>query len=215
MQDVKALPAYLSKYEAMEIIGCDTNSLKLYLGQEGAFGVYPNQLRSEGWVSRTPTALALYQIDEVHLHGLWKVTGRQVANGNQIVTIELIENFPQLSEGFWCDLLAYSEDPDEDGYTGYTYPQTMDKQKTQCLLRMFWEAKHAPQKSPQAASRNTADTSPTEDASSLQPGIAGRAPLEAASSQAEVPVADSMGIYFSGHAQKSDNQDLHREISRV
>jgi len=43
--------------------------------------VVPSQLVSQGWVARTLTALVLYQIDERKVHGLWRVTGRQVANG--------------------------------------------------------------------------------------------------------------------------------------
>jgi hypothetical protein len=62
------------------VIGCDANSLKQYLDQEHAFGVVPSQLVSQGWVAKTPTALVLYQIDELKVHGLWRVTGRQVAN---------------------------------------------------------------------------------------------------------------------------------------
>ena len=135
------LPEHLAAFEAMEVIGCDANSLKLYLSQETAFGVYPDQLVGHGWVSKTPTALALYQIDEVQVHGLWKVTGRQVANGAQIATVELVESFLPLEEGAWHELLAYDEEADEDGYIGYTYPQVLDKAKTKALIKSFWDAK--------------------------------------------------------------------------
>ena len=139
-----ALPDYLADFEAVEVIGCDANTLKLYLGQESAFGVYPHQLKGQGWVSKIPTALVLYQIEEVKLYGIWRITGRQVAKGTQIVTVEAVDSFPPLEEGLWQDLLSYSDEPDEDGYIGYTYPQLLDRPNTEALARLFWDCKNDP-----------------------------------------------------------------------
>ena len=148
------LPDYMSEFGALEVIGCNSDSLEQYLGQEGAFGVHPHQLEGQGWVARTPTALALFHIEELTLHGLWKVTGRQVSNGTQIATVEPVDTFPSLEEPLWRDLLAYSEEADADGYMGYVYPQALDREKTRALVQLLWEAKHPPP--PGSAAVNTA-----------------------------------------------------------
>lgn len=138
------LPDYLSAFEAVEVIGCDTNSLELFLAKETAFGVHPHQLKNQGWVSKTPTAMVLYHLEEVRLYGLWRITGRQVSSGTQIVTVEPLEKCPALGEECWHQLLAYTEEPDEDEYTGYTFPQLLEKDDAKSLIRMFWYAKTNP-----------------------------------------------------------------------
>jgi len=37
--------------------------------------------------------------------------------------VELVELLPYLEESQWKDLLEYDDQPDEDGYVGYKYPQ--------------------------------------------------------------------------------------------
>lgn len=140
-EEEEQLPASLAAFQALEVIGCDSNSLKLYLSQTAAFGVLPEQLVGHGWVAQTPTALVLYQIDDIKVHGLWTVTGRQVANGAQIAIVELVEEFPALEEGIWHELLEYEDEADEDGYIGYKYPQVLDQDKTKSLITSFWQAK--------------------------------------------------------------------------
>lgn len=134
----------MSEFGALEVIGCDSDSLEQYLSQEGAFGVHPHQLKGQGWVAKTPTALALFHIEQLTLHGLWKVTGRQISGGTQIATIEPVDTFPSLEEPLWQDLLVFEETPDADGYVGYVYPQVLDREKTRALVQLFWEAKHPP-----------------------------------------------------------------------
>lgn len=131
------------EFTAMEVIGCNSESLEQYLGQEGAFGVHPNQLKGEGWVARTPTALALFHIEELTLHGLWKVTGRQISNGTQIATVEPVDTFPALEEPLWQDLMVFNETGDADGYIGYVYPQALGREETRAMVQLFWGAEHS------------------------------------------------------------------------
>ena len=77
------LPEQLAQFQAAEVIGCDSNSLQLYLEEGDAFGVLPHQLVNQGYGS-APTALVMYQIDTLELHGLWKTAGRQNASGQQV-----------------------------------------------------------------------------------------------------------------------------------
>ena len=132
----------MSEFGALEVLGCDSESLEQYLSQDGAFGVHPHQLKGEGWVAGIPTALALFHIQELTLHGLWKVTGRQISGGTQIATVEPVGTFPPLEEPYWQDLLVFKETPDADGYVGYAYPQGLDSAKTRALVSLFWDAKH-------------------------------------------------------------------------
>ena len=78
-----ALPEQLAQFQATEVIGCNSNSLKPYLEEGNAFGVLPHQLVNQGYGS-IPTALVMYQIDTRETHGLWKTAGRQNANGQQV-----------------------------------------------------------------------------------------------------------------------------------
>ena len=147
-------PDYLAEFEAIEVVGCDVNSLQLYLGYDSAFGVHPHQLKSEGWVPRNSTAMVLYEIEETKLYGIWKITGRQVASGKQVVTVEPVKKFAALEEGLWGELLTYTEGPGEDGYVGYQYPQLLDKANTQALICLFWYAENSSNQIDMVASRD-------------------------------------------------------------
>lgn len=78
------LPERLREFQRTEVVGCDAHSIGLYLEEKEAFGVVPNQVVNMGFDAGISTALILYQMDKAQLYGLWKVNGRQIADGEQV-----------------------------------------------------------------------------------------------------------------------------------
>ena len=91
LQENVKLPRELAVFQRCEVVGCDTNSLQLYLEDKDAFGVVPNQVVNMGWDS-IPTALVLYELDTARIFGLWHVKGREINQGEQVEFLNIMMN---------------------------------------------------------------------------------------------------------------------------
>ena len=100
------ISAELDKFEAMEVIGCDARSLMLYREEGDVFGVLPSQLVNHGY-GATPTAVVMFQVDTMKLHGIWKIGGRQTVDQAQVCTYQ--SSFTAASLQLHCSFQAVSK----------------------------------------------------------------------------------------------------------